>query len=322
VEGVYKRLEKEPTVSWLSAAKYYLGPLIGEVGPRFFSEPSKGLTSAQCLILQNIIRNKEVYWDKADVGQRALIRSCVVEITSKNLLMFSTPLHRRFFFRRAYPNRACDRPTNINDWLVSVLEKFDPQALDLKESHGKRRDFPKERGILQDEFYRCAFQSIPPSCDLAAEVSQLTWKHAKISGSLDFWVDSGLDWAIELMRLGTSKTIDEHEDRIDGKYAPLDPTEARVVDFRLPGDVPVTGSDLFVAVVFHQGYLGADVHFYKGGSAVMKRVIKFGAWQAPTASVQIFRAAKEVEAIRVKEEATKRMEEANENEENDLNEDD
>jgi len=258
--------------------KYYLGPLLSERGTRFFSEPRKGLTPSQANILRQVIQNKIVVWDRSDANQRGLLRSCILE-KARNGLTFSTPLHRRFFFRRAYPVQPSEKPEDIDEWLLSVLRKFGSDALELKESHGTGRDFPKERGILQNEFYRCAFESIPPSVTLAVETSQLTWSSVKIKGSLDFWVDSNLCWAIELMRLGTSTTIQEHENRFDeesGKYSPLEPTVARVVDFRKPGDVPQTGSDIYVAVVFHEGYLGADVYFYEKNKVNRKETVKFG----------------------------------------------
>jgi len=210
-----------------------------------------------------------------------------------------------FFFRRAYPVQPSEKPEDIDEWLLSVLRKFGSDALELKESHGTGRDFPKERGILQNEFYRCAFESIPPSVTLAVETSQLTWSSVKIKGSLDFWVDSNLCWAIELMRLGTSTTIQEHENRFDeesGKYSPLEPTVARVVDFRKPGDVPQTGSDIYVAVVFHEGYFGADVYFYEKNKVNRKETVKFGVWRSPPVPSKSLRDAKSVEASRMEDE--------------------
>ena len=142
-------------------------------------------------------------------------------------LAFATPMHKRFFHRLAFPSRLEELPIgiNIDQWLLLVFRTFQPQQ--MGNSNFKE-------GMFQHEFWRGASLCLPPSHRVAAEVSHVLKQGTpQIAGELDFWINSTLEWAIELLRQGDRKG--EHLDRFGtgGAYGPLCPKQWRVVDFRL-----------------------------------------------------------------------------------------
>jgi len=162
---------------------------------------------------------------------RALMRIPLL-IDDGGYLAFATPMHKRFFHRLAFPSRLHALPTDINvdQWLLLVLRTFQPHLLADWQSGFKE-------GMLQHEFWRGASLCLPPTHRVAAEVSRVLKQGTpQITGELDFWINSTLEWAIELLRQGDRKG--EHLERFqrDGAYGPLRAKQWRVVDFRLAAD--------------------------------------------------------------------------------------
>lgn len=162
---------------------------------------------------------------------RALMRIPLL-VDDGGYLAFATPMHKRFFHRLAFPSRLQALPANINvdQWLLLVLRTFQPHLLADVQSGFKE-------GMLQHEFWRGASLCLPPTHRVAAEVSRVLKQGTpQIAGELDFWINSTLEWAIELLRQGDRKG--EHLQRFqrDGSYGPLRAKQWRVVDFRLPAD--------------------------------------------------------------------------------------
>lgn len=79
-------------------------------------------------------------------------------------------------------------------------------------------------------------------------------------GELDFWINSDLNWAIELLRLGSKKGAHLDKLRTNGSYAALVPSHWRVIDFRAPGSSPHRENG-YVAVVVDADFRGATVKF-------------------------------------------------------------
>ncbi len=162
---------------------------------------------------------------------RALMRIPLL-VDDGGYLAFATPMHRRFFHRLAFPSRLHALPADINidQWLLLVLRTFQPHLLADVQSGFKE-------GMLQHEFWRGASLCLPPTHRVAAEVSRVLKQGTpQIAGELDFWVNSTLEWAIELLRQGDRKG--EHLERFerDGVNGPLRAKQWRVVDFRLASD--------------------------------------------------------------------------------------
>jgi len=165
-------------------------------------------------------------------------------------------------------------PADIDMWLMTVLQKFSSKQLRDRSMWGKgARPYPKERGVLQGEFYRSGVKSIPSGVQFSYECGQLPWlAGSEIRGSLDFYVNKDLKWAIELMRQGDR--MSKHIDRLSegGTYDALQPNVARVVDFRqdLPREWP---SDVYVAVVLDKNMSSANVYRMVKGSLAKTRVV-------------------------------------------------
>ncbi len=162
---------------------------------------------------------------------RALMRIPLL-VDDGGYLAFATPMHKRFFHRLAFPSRLQALPANINidQWLLLVMRTFQPHLLADAQSGFKE-------GMLQHEFWRGASLCLPPTHRVAAEVSRVLKQGSpRIAGELDFWINSTLEWAIELLRQGDRKG--EHLERFerDGVYGPLRAKQWRVVDFRLVSD--------------------------------------------------------------------------------------
>ena len=161
---------------------------------------------------------------------RALMRIPML-VDDDGHLVFATPMHKRFFPRYAFPSTLQELPENItiDQWLLLVLRSFQPNRLVDEQSNFKE-------GMLQHEFWRGASMCLPPNHHVAAEVSRVLMAGypLAITGELDLWVNSTLEWAIELLSKGDRKG--EHISRFqaDGVYGPLQAKQWRCVDFRLP----------------------------------------------------------------------------------------
>jgi len=160
-------------------------------------------------------------------AKRELLRLVIVAQVGPTL-EFATPFHFRYFFRAAFPSFISDADfeaiPNLPSWCPFVIGRFQQSAF-------QGGDFPLE-GAIQHMFWKAASECIPSSYRLAAEVSK-TYGGAT-DGRLDFWVNSKLQWAIELVREGDRQR--EHLERfgVDGKYFSLQPKEWVVIDFRNP----------------------------------------------------------------------------------------
>jgi hypothetical protein len=178
-------------------------------------------------------------------------------------LVFATRIHHNFFMRWVYSSQKQPDHWNklinndIDQFIIQLLGTFQPEYLRESLSHGQNK-FPKE-GILQHQFWRGAAMCL--KMQLAAEVSHVDHKNGKsnnINGEVDFWINSELKWAIELLRLGSDKG--EHVNRFkeNGKYQSLEPSHWRVIDFRLHGSNPHREEN-YIAVMMNKDFRSATV---------------------------------------------------------------
>jgi hypothetical protein len=193
--------------------------------------------------------------------ERSILRKLLripVLVDSGGSAQFATDLHRRFYLRQLYPSavRAEEFVRDIDEWLLQVLCTFEPAQLRDADSGGTG-GFPKE-GMLQHQFWCGACLCLPPQYRIAAEVSQLVHAGRRIRGEVDFWINSELEWAVELLRQGSDKG--EHMARFKdkGAYRELQPKHWRVVDFRPHGTKPKR-EDGYVAVIFSPDYQQATI---------------------------------------------------------------
>jgi len=100
---------------------------------------------------------------------------------------------------------------------------------------------------------------LPPHCRIAGECSQVVEHDVVIDEELDFWVDGTLEWAIELLRQGDRKG--KHIHNMETKYADLEPTQSRLVDFRESNNKPRGLHPNYVAVLVANDFKSAQVLF-------------------------------------------------------------
>lgn len=276
--------------------RYYLGPIFHSlVAQRAgFSAAHLSLSPVQ-LVLRNILENttpilappeihdtRDNALSPEDKAKRTLLRSVVVvsvndaKEPTRRILEFATPVHRRFWFREAYPSTINRDDFNarvgnsIDMWLRFVLQTFDPQALANPSSHGNGTHLLPLEWTFQHEFWRGASMMLPREMRVAAEVSKVMQRSTLGRTRVDFWINSTLNLAVELMRnTGDAHDIEKHLNRFraKGSYYNLAPTQWRVIDFRAPGADPVEAAadrqDGLIIVCCHTEFKRATVYFGK-----------------------------------------------------------
>jgi len=243
--------------------RFYFGAMFGTWPmQRFFSFPEQLNATHREILNEMIFRGgvSATYSrflftpDSEEVkAKRELLRRMIVTQGGPNL-EFATPFHFRCFFRAAFPSIISDADfqavANLPSWCPFMIGRFQSAF------HGG--DFPLE-GAIQHMFWKAASECIPSSYHLAAEVSKAYG--GAVDGRLDFWVNSKLQWAIELVRDGDRQQ--EHLDRfgVDGKYFSLKPREWVVIDFRRPGtDIgQLEGKPNLINVVFSDDFAFATL---------------------------------------------------------------
>lgn len=89
---------------------------------------------------------------------------------------------------------------------------------------------------------------------------------------VDFFVNTTLNWAVELVREGSPSVIEEHLHRFtsQGKYSHLHAKEWYVVDFRRHDQEPTIFRYHLVTVRLSEDFSFADVYFGKSGTYRLK----------------------------------------------------
>lgn len=260
--------------------RHYFGAMFDSwIAERFFqwAPPEPEHSDATIQLLRRIILGDRVPVAESQAGatgsapasasaasmhlERVILRRLLripVLVDSGGYAQFATDLHRRFYLRQLYPSavRSEEFTSDMDEWLLQVLRTFEPSQLRDANSGGTS-GFPKE-GMLQHQFWRGACLCLPPQYRIAAEVSQLVQQGRSISGEVDFWINSDLEWAVELLRQGSGKG--EHIARFkqNGAYHNLQPKQWRVVDFRPHETQPRREQD-YIAVIFSPSYDRATV---------------------------------------------------------------
>jgi hypothetical protein len=274
--------------------RFYLGALFWSTAAMRagFMEVADPLDDAmrevlRCLVEQRAVEappaHRSLSTETAAVrAKRALLRMVIVvavddPLADCSVLRFPTPMHRRFWFRQAYASRISQSAfeahvgNDIDKWLLLVLQHFQSDALSQSNSngHGSQSSslFPRER-TFQHEFWRGASLSLPPHVRVAAEVS----KGVETGKSrFDFWVQSTLHWAVELVRNtdASDRSKEEGNEHLarfqqEGQYYNLRPSQWRVLEFR-PANVAVQHkgrAEHLIIVHCKADFKGATVYFF------------------------------------------------------------
>jgi hypothetical protein len=174
-------------------------------------------------------------------------------IESPENLQFTSPLAKRYIFKKLFPSRSMNNPSSLIDLIKLSIKSLPSSLLSTSTITG---DLPKE-GVFQHLFMTALAANTRINTYICPELSQIfpmvgedNEELARIEGEIDFFVDGNLRWGIELLVHG--RNITEHISRFKegGKYAPLKCNDDVVVDFRTGRPTKVTLHPNRVSVFF------------------------------------------------------------------------
>jgi hypothetical protein len=159
--------------------------------------------------------------------------SIIVGLPSLNIT-FASPLIKNLFNHKYAvakyeqdPNRIWSQD-QFGTFLIEVLKRFDSKLLQQCKSFGCNGTLLEY--MWQKEFYRCAFSLLPTSrYSISPEVGYVF----EIPGRIDFYVNNGLQWAIELVK--DSDKLKEHIEKFKtGPYHKMISSISQwiILDFR------------------------------------------------------------------------------------------
>ena len=123
-----------------------------------------------------------------------------------------------------------EAPASLDSLVLDAVKTFSKRRLQASRNG---TEFPKE-AAFQQLFTEAANRFLPAWNSLTPELNTKAELNGKtVKGELDFYVNSQLKWAVELLKEG--KDIGEHLNRFrTGAYREVETSEYLVVDFRGP----------------------------------------------------------------------------------------
>ena len=156
-------------------------------------------------------------------------------IESPENLQFTSPLAKRYIFKKLFPSRSMNNPSSLIDLIKLSIMSMSSSLLRASTITG---GLPKE-AVFQHLFMTALAANTEIGTYICPELSQIfpmvgedNEELDRIKGEIDFFVDGELRWGIELLVHG--RKITEHISRFQegGKYAQLKCNDDVVVDFR------------------------------------------------------------------------------------------
>jgi hypothetical protein len=146
-------------------------------------------------------------------------------------LDFASPYLRALYLQRRWESttRPENPPRDFKSFLIGTFTNMNAEA--IQNSYCVGTDGRLLERAWQMEFYRAATQVLP----LDAFVSPDVGTHWGSKGYLDFFVDDGRSWAIELLR--DDENASGHNSRFESIYKPIKKIckEWAIIDIRCPG---------------------------------------------------------------------------------------
>jgi hypothetical protein len=166
-------------------------------------------------------------------------------------LDFASPYLRALYLQRRWGSttRPAIPPQDFKSFLRGTFTNMNAKA--IQNSYCVGADGRLLERAWQMEFYRAATQVLPLDAFISPDVG--TYWGSK--GYLDFFVDDGRSWAIELLRDGEKAS--DHKSRFETIYKPIKKIskEWAIIDIRhpgLPNEKPTYSSDLHWINVYCQ----------------------------------------------------------------------
>lgn len=146
---------------------------------------------------------------------------------------FTCPAAFQYYYNELFPSRGSENPKTIEDLVERSIKSLSAAKLRATRDDG---NFPKE-AAFQHLFCEAMFRQLKPDVVLIPEMTTKlpNSEGASAAGSLDFYINGSLKWAIELLRKGNK--FGEHASRFNqnfGKYRSVKPSAYLLLDFRGP----------------------------------------------------------------------------------------
>jgi hypothetical protein len=202
------------------------------------------------------------------VAAQRLQRTNVLTLQD-DVLDFAAPFLRSLFVTERYGStiRPTTAPETLEEFLIATFTVMNPVALQGSLATGS--DGRLLERAWQMEFYRAATQVLPRDIFISPDVGSCFG----VDGFLDFYVDDGRKWAIELLRDGEG--VSSHLDRfgMGGLYDAIVAVSNAwvVIDIRNPDlRPPRTRRPNCVYVRCHREWREVNIEFDGGRTEVVK----------------------------------------------------
>jgi len=162
--------------------------------------------------------------------EKRLVRTNILS-EQDGKLDFASPYLRALYLQRRWGSttRPTNPPKDFKSFLRGTFTNMDAEA--IRNSYCVGTDNRLLERAWQMEFYRAATQVLPADIFISPDVGTF-WGS---SGYVDFFVDDGRNWAIELLRDGEKAS--DHKSRFNNIYKPIREIskEWAIIDIRHPG---------------------------------------------------------------------------------------
>lgn len=154
----------------------------------------------------------------------------VLSLDKYAILRFSCPLAACIIVNTIFPGRAATNPPSISELLLRALRSLS--------AHSCRQAFQLQSSTLETTFQHLLFGGLVsctrPSVSVIPELSKMLG--VTVPGSVDFYINSDMRWAIEIVVDG--RGITEHISRFykNGTYYNRPGKDYLVVDVRVTSD--------------------------------------------------------------------------------------
>jgi len=166
--------------------------------------------------------------DEKNESMRHLRRAGILSPTGE----FTSPAGSWFYYNKLFPTRGTKKPGDIDELIEEAVQKISVEQICATCDNG---NFPLEISF-QHLFYNAFCLVMPlPYIILPEKHTQTTIAGRVQEGRVDFYINSTLQWSIELLRRGNR--MSEHLNRfhtLAGKYREVATKQYLVVDCRGP----------------------------------------------------------------------------------------
>jgi hypothetical protein len=200
----------------------------------------------------------DVVEDSLVEAERLIKTNLLTEQNGK--LDFASPFLRTLYLQQRWGSttRPMIPPADFKSFLLATFAAMNAKT--LQNSYGTGKDGRLLERTWQMEFYRAATQVLPVDVFISPDVGA----HFGSRGSLDFYVDDGRNWAIELLRDGNEAL--NHQKRFEpgGLYNGIREAakEWAIIDIRSPDiSLPRMNDDHWIYVRCQKGFESVTVEF-------------------------------------------------------------